>query len=804
MINVPEEIKTLLKQSSVQKNFRVSFPNGDHPDLTNTQVISESVEFTESLCSQDSLKFGLCEASTISFETFGVGNIKDKTIDCSLEILWQDYISKLSYSIDSVWSPEVVWRTVWDKDDEDHNFASANCAYQKYESRTEFAFKNISLKSMFVLHIPIYRFTSKEKHGKISVPLHCTISSAISPSANLQFAVRLCIITESIYFDGYDVAGSCILESTGDYLLESELEWEQIPPDSELFIDMIMYSATNIDLTGSIGLSFGNDAITQQCSELVWNSYAIPYGRFTVESCPRDSSNLQKRKVSAYTQDGFSINTPESLLSVCSRIQLYEFDASHYTTGGSGDVEYKKISLLSNVFAAKQLEPTGTRYRINSDSRNNVYPYSYMSSDESSEISTSYCIYQYTSYRFTRLLGFNYAGIPDSDDTCVTVLRSLKLKDGCVQELNNKLQTFRSTIFNSSYTDAKKIAMFNNCMMRTMRNFNVPLNVTRDPAQMNLIIDAEFVGDYFYPIKDNRVQNPPKLYQQPIFISAASNIPGICTKIIVKAKDDNDNVVATVTFEVEFEDADGINFDVIVSDFPTIDYTVVYHRVGQTNEFVIEEDLVDTLNGDCRQLVEACAELSGAFFKLNRVTNQLMLLDINQGLGLYPADTVFPRDDLYPAGGNSSKSFLIDMSMYSKAWYDDYPTKRYSAITCTYTDTNNEKQTETYTIIDLTLTDDSGDLVFNTEDYQVYDISDNEIIRSNTYTQAQIQTILQTIATNIDDVIYMPADIDCVGLPYIEAGDVADVITADGSFETIVLRRTLSGIQALFDNYESK
>lgn len=86
MLNLPETVKTLFCTDGVRKNFRAHFPGGEMADITNDQVVSESVRFTESICSQSSLKFGLTEASMIEFETVGVGNMRGMLIECSMEI----------------------------------------------------------------------------------------------------------------------------------------------------------------------------------------------------------------------------------------------------------------------------------------------------------------------------------------------------------------------------------------------------------------------------------------------------------------------------------------------------------------------------------------------------------------------------------------------------------------------------------------------------------------------------------------------------------------------------------------------
>ena len=86
MLNIPSSVIALFKQDGVHKNFRVHFPNGELADLTNDNIVQESVKFTESVCSQDVFKFGLTEASTIEFESVGVANMYGMTIECSCEI----------------------------------------------------------------------------------------------------------------------------------------------------------------------------------------------------------------------------------------------------------------------------------------------------------------------------------------------------------------------------------------------------------------------------------------------------------------------------------------------------------------------------------------------------------------------------------------------------------------------------------------------------------------------------------------------------------------------------------------------
>ena len=86
MLNIPNTVKALFERDGVHKNFRVHFPNGEFSDITNENVVQESLKFTESLCSQSTFKFGLAEASVLEFETVGIGNMYGMTIEASIEI----------------------------------------------------------------------------------------------------------------------------------------------------------------------------------------------------------------------------------------------------------------------------------------------------------------------------------------------------------------------------------------------------------------------------------------------------------------------------------------------------------------------------------------------------------------------------------------------------------------------------------------------------------------------------------------------------------------------------------------------
>ena len=100
MLTIPSEIKDLLHQDTCEKNIRIHFPNGERTDVCNDMIVQDSVSFTESLCSQNELKFGLCEASIFECETVGVGNIKGATIEVYCEVVCPASVTGAEWKID--------------------------------------------------------------------------------------------------------------------------------------------------------------------------------------------------------------------------------------------------------------------------------------------------------------------------------------------------------------------------------------------------------------------------------------------------------------------------------------------------------------------------------------------------------------------------------------------------------------------------------------------------------------------------------------------------------------------------------
>lgn len=196
---------------------------------------------------------------------------------------------------------------------------------------------------------------------------------------------------------------------------------------------------------------------------------------------------------------------------------------------------------------------------------------------------------------------------------------------------------------------------------------------------------------------------------------------------------------------------------------------------------------------DNRELLNGLLEICGLFGELKR-NNQFDGINIKQRFGLTPSSSLYPGSSVHPQSVTGGTLVPND---YQKCWYDDAYCLPFGAIQCMYKNTSNEDTVLTYYLTGYSAGSDIST-------YKIYDLSDNYIIKSYTWTQTQIEAICATIADNIEGVTYMPVDFVGRGLPYVEAGDTFEILTrSNDSITTIVLNRTISGEQMLTDSYKS-
>ena len=184
-----------------------------------------------------------------------------------------------------------------------------------------------------------------------------------------------------------------------------------------------------------------------------------------------------------------------------------------------------------------------------------------------------------------------------------------------------------------------------------------------------------------------------------------------------------------------------------------------------------------------RNVIASIYELQGTFGKIDRVTGLLEPVRLNKG-SLYPRETLYPSDMLFPYGGNSIKrSEILDI------WIDEKAAESFGKIKLYYNALDEEgKETEKI-----------YEHVFDESAVGVYEIKGNWILENCIVTEEKITEIAEEMSQNIKGISVCGFTVKMIGLPYMETGDMIEIPNENEVKKVYILERTISGIQNLTD-----
>lgn len=187
----------------------------------------------------------------------------------------------------------------------------------------------------------------------------------------------------------------------------------------------------------------------------------------------------------------------------------------------------------------------------------------------------------------------------------------------------------------------------------------------------------------------------------------------------------------------------------------------------------------ETLSG--ADVIKAICELEGCFGQIsNEGKFKYVVLSENLDAGLFPSDTLYPANDLYPQDVNH------DVDPISKAHYIDVQFEDYLSESIT----------------GLTVRTDDADVgVTVGTNENVYVITGNFLVYG--YNATQLTTAANNALSNMRNRYYKPCTVNAVGNPLHEVGDGIRISTTYRGIVTYILERKLSGIQALRDTYSA-
>lgn len=227
----------------------------------------------------------------------------------------------------------------------------------------------------------------------------------------------------------------------------------------------------------------------------------------------------------------------------------------------------------------------------------------------------------------------------------------------------------------------------------------------------------------------------------------------------------------------------GLSFPITILDMRNSFFE--HFGIAQVDDFLpndtiaVQKSIDDkTINGN--KIIKAICQINGRFGRIGR-TGKFEYVHLVEGTeALYPREDLYPADDIYPSDENAVDN--INKAHYIQVSFENYRVAPINKLRLIGKDGT------------VVATTGDGDNIFN--------LKDNFLIWGLN------QSTLNSVATNLYNTIqglwYTPANVTCVGLPYVECGDFVLLATKRSIVRAYVLNRTLSGAQALKDNFDAK
>lgn len=210
-----------------------------------------------------------------------------------------------------------------------------------------------------------------------------------------------------------------------------------------------------------------------------------------------------------------------------------------------------------------------------------------------------------------------------------------------------------------------------------------------------------------------------------------------------------------------------------------------YIGIQQTQVNLLFDSLQITKTIEPQQIsgldvLKAICEINGCFGHVDK-TGALTYVQLQQ-TGLYPSEMLYPDETLYPSefGGDGMPTEVI--STYKQPMtYEDYLVDG---------------------IESLIIRQEEGDVGASAgTGNNTYVIEGNFLVYGKS--AVDLLNIANTLLPYISGRVYKPAVVDCNCMPWVEVGDAIIVPTKDDIVETFVMKRTITGCQAMRDKFEA-
>lgn len=355
-------------------------------------------------------------------------------------------------------------------------------------------------------------------------------------------------------------------------------------------------------------------------------------------------------------------------------------------------------------------------------------------------------------------------------------------------------------------TDATKNAYYDDTLLKTLiitfPNKNVTFTgddilgesvklIEKIETERSLTFKGCIASKFTFKVADNVIDLRGEYLEATIQADETEEIPLFSGYVDDQDNETREDIVTTFTcydplYKIGSRNmqswVDGLSFPITVRDFRNS----LFSNLGITQEArtLINDNL--TISANFKSFVDApsatdimkwICQLNGVYGQYGR-DKKFHYRELNAlSEGTYPAEDLYPGEDTFPSAENAGVT--INTSNYVSLTYEPYTTDYITKVV----------------IIDGGGLDQGQAGV----EGNTFIVQDNPIAFN-----VNMQSAARALLAKINVVNHIPViKMKCIGLPYVECGDTFLSYTRKNVCRSYVLQRTLSGIQALFDEYSS-
>ena len=768
------EEPSYVKSVSVDSVDIDGYINGDF-SITNSNLIQESFSLTESLCSQDNLKFGLCESAHCEFEVVGRGDkFIGKTVKPYITPITPDNFdySNINFSTED-FSGATWWNTT-------------NLRYYKK--------MNVSVNNDYLEHAKYVMFVA-------TILIGMTVTSGTMPP---KFYFGLTVEDQNGNSLSY-VLNSSVATVTGSDRLSMY--------NTNDFLDGVVSDRQEVYITLPTDLSFDSSRKGSKITKVtgIYVAFADENGNYLTSDFTVDDFRIYNGERALYFVD--SINSPvihydkslmisDKIPELMKGIPLGVFKISEVKKNNTQDIIKKSITAYDNMSILEQnVGDWLTKYMWVWDTANKVH---------TGGSSFNRFGVEYARQLFPTLSNLmKQLNILTDDD----FVFSFNVSDVDVEPANyNYGYNYLWGDFGDNPHGKGTIGILLASTNSASFSEDKLLKVTLTPY--GNMTDEELFGKFaFSDMADYWGKNYHGFPSCASVFVILHNENGTDTKILADSGDyiyistkvtgydvyysagiasinpGNDIMAAGFSNRMLTTHVNAKIYEVpaILKGLVNAHLRLVYYNYG-TQEL---GSFDSSISG--RDVLRSLLEVNGCFFHMNRYGKPEIIYASKAGL--YPSEKLYPREDLYPRGMNGP---LLSMSRYISMECDDYVVENYGKIQiktqsrvkngesiCSYEYIGNPEGKNTYII---------EDNIFYCAEGTVYEYG----------SQPEVDEMLKNLFDKISNLTYTPHTTKLRGLPFMECGDRVNLVTKTGGIESFIFRRTLKGIHALMDTYEAE